>query len=321
MTTCLNTDCPPLGGGENAFASLGDLDRIGDAFCQTAVQPADAVQRYRHFRMRCLATTLWIIDVCDVPTRAAVSVRLKRLDSIRRKINRVGTRFTLGRLDDVVGVRVVCQDLRTVRELSVRLRSSSTCYRVKDYVGDPAITGYRGIHHIMRFRQPVTATNYISVRFEIQVRTYLQHRWAVWSESHGEAVKLGTGSDEEEHRTLRALSENIARWENDNPGEIQAELPPYSDHRSIAVCWKTPNGRAVPYFFQDDLNGAVEWLNYLEMTYHRHRSNALLLVGVTELDETVRWLRLTHPLFTGSRVVDPAFYLDALRNRTSLSQG
>ena len=258
--------------------------------------------------MRCLATTLWVIDTCGVPKRAAVSVRLKRLDSIRRKIRRPETGFTLGRLDDVVGVRIVCDDLRTVSELSSRLRSSSMGYRVKDYIQAPAITGYRGIHHIMRFRQPVTEENHISVRFEIQIRTYFQHLWAVWSESHGEAVKLGSGAFEEQHG-LQVLSENIAGWEKGNPSKIQAKLPPYSGHRSIAVCWKTPNGKADIYFFQSDVDEAVKWLNYLETTYHRHRSNALLLVGVTGSADTARCLQLTHPLFTGSRAIHPRYWM------------
>ncbi len=310
MTPCVSIDCPPIAGAEYAFATLGDLDRIGDAFCQAAqrTEHVDAVQRYRYFRMRCLATTLWVIDTCGVPKRAAVSVRLKRLDSIRRKIRRPETRFTLGRLDDVVGVRIVCDNLRTVSELSSRLRSSSMGYRVKDYVGNPAVTGYRGIHHIMRFRQPVTEENHISVRFEIQIRTYFQHLWAVWSESHGEAVKLGSGAFEEQHG-LRVLSENIAGWEKGNPSKIQAELPPYSGYRSIAVCWKTPNGKADIYFFQSDVDEAVKWLNYLETTYHRHRSNALLLVGVTGSADTARWLQLTHPLFTGSRAIHPGYWM------------
>lgn len=312
VTPCLNAECPPPVGAENAFATLGDLDRIGNSFCRSAPQQraeyVGAVQKYRRFRMRCLATTLWMIDMCEVPTHAAVSVRLKRLDSIRRKIRRTETQFTLGRLDDVVGVRIVCADLHTACELSGRLRSSSKCYRVKDYVGNPAITGYRGIHHIMRFPQPVTATHHISVRFEIQVRTYFQHLWAVWSESRGEAVKLGWGAVEEQ-RSLRALSENIAGWEKDNTSNTQAELPPYSGHRSITVCWKTPNGKVVFYFFQNDMNGAVKWLNHLETKYHRHRSNALLLVGVTEAADTAKWLQLTHPLFTGSRAIHPGYWM------------
>ena len=310
MTASAIAGCPPIAERDPSFSSLGAIDRIGDAFCQSAqnLQHITDVQRYRSFRMRCLTTTLAIVDACRVPIQATVSVRLKRLDSIRRKIGRADTNFTLGRLDDVVGVRVICQDLSTVREFSDRIQGSPDFYRLKDYITSPAATGYRGINHIMRLQQPVTETAGINMRFEIQARTYLQHRWAVWSESHGEAVKLGVGADEE-HEPLRTLSEEIARWEADNPTTRQIELPPYSGGRSIAVCWRTRHGPVTPHYFQDEVQNAVDWLNYLETTYSAERENALLLVGVTETDATQRLLQLTHPLFTGARVLDPRHWM------------
>ena len=302
--------CPPLDERESKFSSLGDIDRIGVAFCRSARDPqyvAD-VQRYRSFRMRCLTTTLAIVDACHIPDHAAVSVRLKRLDSIRRKIGRAETRFTLGRLDDVIGVRVICQDLSTVMELSRQMKASPYFYRVKDYITSPAKTGYRGINHIMWFQQPVTVKQGIKIRFEIQIRTYLQHCWAVWSESHGEAVKLGVGA-EEEHEHLRVLSEKINEWETSNHKASQIELPLYSGGRSVAVCWRTRYGQVIPHYFYDEVQNAVDWLNYLESTYSSKRENALVLVGVTETAATEQLLRLTHPLFTGAQVPDPEYWM------------
>ena len=310
MTADALAGCPPAAEHEIRFSSLGAIDRIGDAFRQSPqnlLRVAD-VQLYRSFRMRCLATTLGIVDACHVPANAAFSVRLKRLDSIRRKIGRTGANFTLGRLDDVVGLRVICQDLSTAREFSVRILDSPHFFRRKDYIAAPAATGYRGLHHIIRLKQPVTETAGINVRFEIQVRTCLQHRWAVWSESRGEAVKLGAG-EHAEHQRLRALSEAIARWEAANPDICQLELPAYSGGRSVAVCWRTRHGPVIPYYFQSEVRSAVDWLNYLETTYAAERENALLLVGVSEEAATWRLLELTHPLYTGARVLDPRYWM------------
>ena len=312
MTESGIAGCPPIAERDPAFSSLGAIDRIGDAFRWAAqnLQCIADVQRYRSFRMRCLRTTLAMVDACGVPGRAAVSVRLKRLDSIHRKIERPGTNFTLGRLDDVVGVRVICQDLSTVRELSDRIRCSPDFFHLRDYIHSPATTGYRGIHHIMRFQQPVTQGFGVSIRFEIQVRTWLQHCWAVWSESHGEAVKLGGGPDEERER-LHARSEEIARWEANNPEAPQIELPAYSGGHFITVCWRPPRGPVIPYPVQDEVQDAVAWLNYLETTYPAKRENALLLVGVTRTAAMQRLLQLTHPLFTGARVLDPRHWMPA----------
>jgi len=145
MTASRLAGCPSTAGLSPSFSSLGAIDRIGDAFCQSAqnLQCIADMQSYRSFRMRCLRTTLAIVDACRVPDRATVSIRLKRLDSIRRKIGRANTNFTLGRLDDVVGVRVICQDLSTVREFSDRIQRSRDFYRLKDYIASPTATGYR----------------------------------------------------------------------------------------------------------------------------------------------------------------------------------
>ncbi len=310
MATRTIMDCSPVPESRPPFSSLGAIDRIGDAFCQSAQNPqrvAD-LQHYRAFRMRCLMTTLAIVDACQIPREAAVSVRLKRLDSIRRKIGRPDTNFSLGRLDDVIGARVICQNLSTVRSLSDRIQSSSSFYRMKDYIASPASTGYRGINHIMKLQQPLTETTSIAMRFEIQARTYLQHRWAVWSESRGEAVKLGTGGEEERER-LSALSKRVALWEARNPTTPQADLPTYAGGRSVAVCWRTRHGGVIPYYFQDEAQDAVDWLNYLESTYPGERENALLLVGGAPVTDTERLLQLTHPLYTGVRVLDPKYWM------------
>ena len=227
LTSQAKTDCPAS--DEAPFATLGDVDRLGAAFCAEphASELIARIQGYRAFRMQCLATTLGILHACRPPARAVVSLRLKRLDSIRRKITRRGANFKLGTLDDVIGVRVICSSISDVIALSTRLESSPHVHRVKDYIEAPAVTGYRAIHHIMRFQQPVSADRSLTVRYEIQARTYLQHRWAVWSEAHGERAKIGQ-ADLAHHQQLRAVSLDITRWEEDNPTRPQHELLPYS---------------------------------------------------------------------------------------------
>ena len=308
LTSQARADCPA--GDEAPFATLGDVDRLGAAFCADphASELLAGVQGYRAFRMQCLATTLRILHACGPPARSVVSVRLKRLDSIRRKITRRGAHFALGTLDDVIGVRVICRSVSEVIALSTRLKSSPHIHRVKDYIEAPAGTGYRGIHHIMRFQQPVSPDRALTVRYEIQARTYLQHRWAVWSEAHGERAKIGQ-ADPSRHQQLRAVSLAITRWEENNPQCPQHELLPYSGVRSVAVCWRPAHGPATLSLFHDDIGTAVSWLNHLETAYPARRENALLLVGVAEHADISRALSLTHPRYVGTRVVHPRYYI------------
>ena len=90
---------------------------------------------------------------------------------------------------------------------------------------------------------------------------------------------------------------------------VRSSFPRYSGGQSIAVCWRPRHGPVTPYYFQDEVQNAVDWLNYLETTYPAERENALLLVGVTNPLATQRLLQLTHPLFTGVRVPDPRYWI------------
>ena len=307
-TTRDQFDCPE--NDEVRFATLGEVNRLGAAFCAKpfALELLDNVQGYRTFRMQCLATTMRILHACRPPARSVVSVRLKRLDSICRKLARRGANFKLGTLDDIIGVRVIAQSVSDVIALSARIGSSSHIHRVKNYIKTPAETGYRSIHHIMRFDQRVAENHFLTVRYEIQVRTCLQHRWAVWSESYGEKAKIGQ-ADAAHHSELRNVALDIARWEDENPERIQEELLSYSDVGTIAVCWTPTRGPATILPFHNDVRAAVAWLNHLEVVYSSQRENALLLVGVAEHADMERALRLTHPLYAGARVVHPRFYI------------
>lgn len=305
--------CPvPVPYSNVGFNSLGDVDRAGAAFCADAHNPlrVTAVQKYRVFRMRCLKTTLGIVESSVMPTHALVSVRLKRLDSIRRKMGRDKTQFSLGSMDDVIGVRIICQNFQTVCDISERLRSLPNFYRQKDYINNPhpANTGYRSVHHIMRFEQPLTETKNIAVRFEIQIRSFYQHQWAIWSESQGEAVKVGSGS-EEIKATLYALSNRIANWEEKNPHKVQEQLPDYTGGEDVVVAWKTRNVKPTCNVFRGEVDRAVKWLNYLETKYPAQRSDALLLVGVTNPGEALKVLSLTHPLYVTKRIIEPQYWM------------
>ena len=314
MTLTPRCSVPPAN-SEIAFASLGDITRAGNSFSAPDhdVDAVRVVQRYRMFRMHCLTTTLNIVDVAqaNMLPRCLVSVRLKRLDSIRRKIGRGEKQFALGQMDDVIGVRVVCPNFQSIFDLSKRIQSLSEFHRLKDYISNshPAETGYRAIHHIIRFRQPLTEAIDIPVRFEIQVRSFYQHQWAVWSESFGERIKAGLGSKSTKLE-LKTLSNLIEKWEENHPEKIQYQLPEYSSGSDIIVAWRQAQGESTTsyYPFRNDVLRAAEWLNYLERKYPAERGNALLLVGVTTRRDAHRILSITHPSYI-SRVISPEYWM------------
>lgn len=314
MTVTSASSCPaPAAPAFYAdFASLGDIDRAGVAFCADAqdITKVSTVQQYRLFRMHCLKTTLSITESAGIPSHALVSVRLKRLDSIQRKITRPKSNFSLGRLDDIVGVRVICQDYQTAKDLSHRIKSLPETYKTKDYTSEshPVNTGYRSVHHIIRFEQPLTETKTISVRFEIQIRSFYQHQWAIWSEHYGESTKVGRGSVEVQ-TDLRDLSNRIAHWEEGNPVKKQQELPVYTGGQDIVVAWRQKYAEPTCYFFQNAVDSAVKLLNHLETKYQAERNDALLLVGVTTPGKAKKVLGITHPLYVANRVIEPKYWM------------
>lgn len=278
------------------FVSLGDIDRLGSAFCEgQGYRFPQAVQKYREFRLRCLQTTLSIVEATEVPARALVSVRLKRLDSIRSKIIRPDSQFSLGRMDDVIGVRIICENYKVALELSQRIQSLPD-NKLKNYITHPRNTGYRSLHHIMWFDQPLTDKKTIRVRFEIQVRSYYQHLWAIWSEHRDEKI---IKTDKAVSADLLAVSKLIEQWEESNPEKMQRQLPGYiAGGHNIVLAWRQQHGLPNFLHFNDEVEHAVKWLNHLENKYPDERMGALLLVGVTSSSEIAKVLQLTHPLYT-----------------------
>ena len=275
-----------------------------------SAEVVERVQDYRRFRANGLPRMLQMVQQAQVPERSLVSARLKRLDTIRGKLSRSGCSFKLGTLDDVIGVRIVCQDLETVLQLSERLQGLSACRRVKNYISEkhPAKTSYRGIHHLLRIRQSITQTRAMSVRLEVQIRTYLQHQWAITSESFGEAMKLGHGaSDQLEY--LRDLSNRIEAWEQAHPSDTQHSLLEFHPTENYGVVWRN-DSRTSPHLQPfKEIGEAANRVTRLESSFPGQREHALLLVSVTDTDSAPKVLQITHPLYVLGAVPSPSTWM------------
>lgn len=291
----------------------GGIDRAGKEFAQNGKRIND-VQKYRAFRMECVSTSLGILERAHLPARAYVGIRLKRLDSIRRKLTRKNQNFNLSGLDDIIGIRLICASFDEVKSVSDSIARLPESVGVKDYTNQVHYvqTGYRAIHHIMKFPQVLSPQQKINVRFEIQIRSYYQHLWAVWSEKYGENIKQGGGSNQTKREQeildeLKSLSERIKKWEDNNPSAVQDAgklLPPYRNNRVIATVRKQPDGKIATRIYNNHTS-AVRQLNYWEEEFPHSRSNALLLVGIANEQEIVKVLNATHPLYAIGRVPHP----------------
>jgi Region found in RelA / SpoT proteins len=136
-------------------------------------------------------------NACKVDPDAVIVQRLKRLRSIRKKLE--NTSLNLLQIQDLGGCRAVVSDADAVFQIVDRLEHSRTkheLYDDDDYIREPKSSGYRGYHLMFKHRSDAHPA-YNGLRIEVQVRSALQHAWATAVETVGlfrqEDLKGGEG--------------------------------------------------------------------------------------------------------------------------------
>lgn len=130
-----------------------------------------------------------------------VSQRLKRLTSIENKLD-LNPQMGLGGMQDIGGLRIVLEDISSLEHVSNLLNGKDIgdfqFLRITNYIQSPKSSGYRSIHFIYKYSS--TNNIYDGLRFELQIRTKLQHTWATALETvdiHTETpLKSGYGNDD-----------------------------------------------------------------------------------------------------------------------------
>jgi putative GTP pyrophosphokinase len=135
-----------------------------------------------------------------IDSSALVSQRLKRMQSILNKLQRFPS-MNLDRMQDFGGLRAVVSSVEKLRLLENNYRQSHFKHDLvscKDYVDNPKSSGYRSIHFVYRYSNPI-APEYDGLFVELQMRTKLQHAWATAVETMGtfldQALKSSEGHD------------------------------------------------------------------------------------------------------------------------------
>ena len=112
-----------------------------------------------------------------------IKTRLKRLQSIREKLDRQNLPQTLesieANLHDIAGVRVICTFIDDVYDIAEALlkQDDITLITKKDYIANPKPNGYRSLHLIVQIPIYLQAGKR-NMRGEIQLRTIAMDCWA-----------------------------------------------------------------------------------------------------------------------------------------------
>jgi hypothetical protein len=95
-------------------------------------------------------------------------------------------------MQDIGGIRVVTKNMQILRELVDEYKHGTNLFSItqggKDYIIDPKVSGYRGVHLIFRCK------NGFSI--ELQIRTQVQHAWATAVETMGTFLSYSLKSSE-----------------------------------------------------------------------------------------------------------------------------
>ena len=148
-----------------------------------------------------------------------VSQRIKTPESIYAKMIRKGLKpdFSVAKekLNDLIGIRIVCLFVDDVYEIAEMLKNQKdlTLIKEKDYIAKPKKSGYMSLHLIMKV--PVCIDNKIETKtVEIQIRTTGMDFWSVleyqllYKKNVKGADKIG--------KELKGYSDEIASLDRNN---------------------------------------------------------------------------------------------------------
>jgi putative GTP pyrophosphokinase len=118
---------------------------------------------------------------------AVIAQRLKRSSTIIEKLKQLH-KPTLSNMQDIAGVRAILPSIDDVYRLKGNYENSTRLKhelcRVNDYIENPKDDGYRGIHLVYKYKNPLHP-DWDGLFIEVQMRTRMQHDWA----SAVEAIK------------------------------------------------------------------------------------------------------------------------------------
>lgn len=130
-----------------------------------------------------------------------ISKRLKRITSIFYKLD-INPEMRLGGMQDIGGLRIVVnnvEDLKLCQQVLIKKTPQSfDLVKIMDYVQEPKESGYRSIHFIYKYKSENKDVD--GAKVELQMRTKLQHSWAMAVETAGlitsTPLKSSMGSEE-----------------------------------------------------------------------------------------------------------------------------
>lgn len=186
------------------------------------------------------------------------SMRIKRMTSIEAKLrNNIERGTKLGGLQDIGGIRFVFETIdqldNVVAILDGFIPDSFTRERCYNYVKEPKPSGYRSVHYVYKYISD--EKKYDGVSIELQVRTKMQHAWAMAVETASlisqTTLKADINDNSEWRGFFKLVSALFARDEG------KPVYPTFSDYSQEQYCRE---------YFRYEENNYVDQLKALRVT-------------------------------------------------------
>lgn len=151
-------------------------ERLADSEHAASQEDTTILNIWREYHIPELIATIKDIDeMLGSSDNIIVTGRIKRMDSIIKKLRRTNKQYHLHQLDDIAGIRIITnsyeQSLEVIDKIYRRYRSQ--VIKRKDYRCNPNNGGYRALHLVLKIPKEPR-----DIRIEIQVRTRREHAWA-----------------------------------------------------------------------------------------------------------------------------------------------
>lgn len=179
------------------------------------------IEKYRESKLSLLIDLLVQLNLLLFKNKNffLITGRSKRTKSIIRKLERSEGSY-ISRMVDIIGVRIIVDSIEQ-QNLVTQVISSSFDLKIKDYRSRKE--GYRAVHLYLSISDE---------NIEVQIRTLPQQLWSNESESLGEQVKEGGGT-EAERNYLTELT--LACIDLDNEIIIENELTGIGSYRGALL--------------------------------------------------------------------------------------
>ncbi len=171
----------------------------------------------------------------DGLTFHSITHRRKEVASLSKKVARPDKAYqTLDEITDLAGIRVTTyfsEDVdRVARLIEREFLIDKTNSVDKRAVLDPDKFGYQSLHYVAQFNsnrsELVEYKNYCGKKFEIQVRSILQHAWA--EIEHDLGYKSANGVPKEVRRRFARIA-GLLEIADDEFGALRAKLRDYEE--------------------------------------------------------------------------------------------